>query len=310
MTSSNAMLPNLVPKSMLFNAAALQGTVNQGSEFMGSALATPLLATLGPAAVFGLCFLLYAGAAGLSLVIHAPDMQVGVEAFQFRYIFRPMVEGVRYISRTKPLSTLTIVVGLHCALTMAYTVLLPEFAQQSLQGGKATYGTLMTVVGLGAIVGTIATAALTRKRGLGGLYAVTAVVSGAALFGLGNVHSPMLAYIAGFFIGSSQAVFMAVSLSFMMQPTEDRFRGRVSSVYSLMAAGFMAVATYGYGLLGTALAPKIIMLITGGLFPLLFLAGVVMSSELRSICRGDSASDGGGDVTATPMLEIVQSHEA
>jgi expansin (peptidoglycan-binding protein) len=116
-TCTNAMIPDLIPKSVLFNATALQGTIQHGAGFIGAALASPLLVFGGPAAVFTVCCLLYMGAGIQSLwIISNKTRQIG--KLNTGNLFHPVIEGLVYIKVTRVLGLLIIMVGLHCLLTM------------------------------------------------------------------------------------------------------------------------------------------------------------------------------------------------
>ncbi len=283
MTCNNAIMPDLIPKDSLFNATALQGSVQHGAGFIGSALASPLLVLVGPVAVFALCCLLYTGAAVQSIRIRTNQTKPSSEKLRLRSLFRPVVEGVIYIRKTPVLSLLIVMVGFHCLLTMAYTSLLPQFIQEDLAADSGIYGTLMLFIGLGAILGNLSTASISSPRGQGILYIITAVASGLSLFALGLAYTPLLAFVVGLTVGASQAIFMAINLSFVLRHAASEFRGRVASVNFIVASGAMAIGNFLYGSISHIIPPKINMLYTGGGFVVLVLIYLLLSPTLRSL---------------------------
>ncbi|GED29988.1 MFS transporter [Brevibacillus centrosporus] len=283
MTCTNAIMPDLIPKQSLFNATALQGSVQHGAGFLGSALASPLLVWVGPAAVFTLCFLLYTAACVQSQAISfRPAIRTYSAAPLSGNLFHPILEGIRYIRQTPILNLLIVMVGLHCLLTMAYTSLLPQFIRDDLAADGGIYGTLMMLIGLGAIIGNLSTASISTPRGQGILYLTMAVASGLSLFALGFTYTPVLAFIVGLTVGASQAVFMAINLSFLLQRTSDEYRGRVASVNFILASGAMAFGNFLYGSLSQMIPPKMNMLTTGGSFVILVVLMLIFSPTLRS----------------------------
>ena len=56
--------------------------------------------------------------------------------------------AIAYVTRERMLGILTLFVGAHCALTMAFMGVLPSLATTVLHGGDVTFGALMTAVGL------------------------------------------------------------------------------------------------------------------------------------------------------------------
>jgi MFS family permease len=283
MTCTNAIIPSLIPKDALFNATALQGTISHGAGFLGSALASPLLVLMGPAAVFTLCCLLYFGAGIQSIWIHTNQTIVPSEGLNYKSIFHPVIEGFSYVYRTPVLGLLIIMVFLHCLLTMAYTSLMPEFILKDLGADSGIYGTLMMFIGLGAIIGNLSTAAISTPRGQGILYVVMAIASGLSLFALGLTNTSVIAFFVGLTVGASQAIFMAINLAFVLKFANDEFRGRVASVNFIMASGAMAIGNFLYGSISKFISPKVNMLSTGSIFIIAVILLLLISPSLRSL---------------------------
>ncbi|KIL40887.1 hypothetical protein SD70_10690 [Gordoniibacillus kamchatkensis] len=287
---SNAMIPVIVHKEKLHNAAALMGVVSHGAEFFGAGLATPLLAGYGVNAVIGLSVVLYAGAALCSARIAIRDDYMHASAARGSTVLRSLLDGFTYI-RLQPIGLLILLVGLHCALTMSFNGLLPSFSSHRMEGMEgmdgmdgSLYGSIMTFVGLGAVLGNLSTAGVSEKRLLVRIYAVTAVGSGLSLSFLAFTYAPWMTILMAFFVGATQAVFMASSNALIMQRTDPSYQGRVSSVYIIIAAGLMALCNLGYGSLGTIVSPAAIMMSTGFVFVVLFVA-IGLLSSLRSTLK-------------------------
>jgi len=91
-----------------------------------------------------------------------------------------IVEGFRYIQRTKPVRALLLLVGLISLLGVPYAVLMPIFADQILHGGSRGYGILMGASGFGALIGALVLAAKKTVQGLGRWMAFAATGFGQA----------------------------------------------------------------------------------------------------------------------------------
>ena len=84
-------------------------------------------------------------------------------------------------------------------------------------------------------------------------------------------------------MGSSQAMFMALTNTYVQMLAPDQLRGRISSLYILHAGGIMAFANLGYGFMADQISAPPILLVTGVLF-IVFLAGLSASQpQLRKI---------------------------
>jgi len=283
-TAGSSLVPALVPRDTLPNAVALQGTVQQGAEFIGPLLASPLLVAFGPGAVFGLACLCYAAAIPLSLRIAPRQLP---RRFATRYAFGPLLEGVRYLRRSPLLGSIVLLVGFHCSLTMTYQGMLPQFTQGMMDGGGA-YGGTMTMIGLGAIAGTLALAAVSDRRWHSTGYAVTAVASGGMLVLLGLTSNYLVAFALSFAVGAAQATLMALSLTFLQQLTDPAYLGRVTGVYSFLAGGAMAFTSWGFGALAAITSPTAIMVGAGSAFVLVVAVAALRSPAFRRLCRADA----------------------
>jgi predicted MFS family arabinose efflux permease len=286
-TAWGSLLPNVVPRDTLPNAIALQGTARQGAEFLGPALASPLLAVAGPGAVFLFASCCYGGALLLALRIRVrrlgPPRPWGNP-------FTPLRYGLRYVLSVPLLGSVVFLVAFHCSLTMTYQGMLPQFADSMLPGDGKLYGALMTAVGLGAIAGTVTLAAVSNRRWYGAGYLLTAAASGIALLLLGRSGGVDLAVAAAVGVGAAQAMFMAISLTFLQQLSADAYLGRVTGVYNFLASGTMAFVSWGLGGLANTTAPGTLMTATGGAF-VVVVALMCGLPAFRRLCRGVSAAE-------------------
>ena len=282
-TTAYALLPNVVLKDQLLNGVALQGAADRGSEWVGPLLASPLLVRFGPGAVFllGAGFSLWGAWATLRI---RPLAYSGAETVpgEGRISLR---DGIGYVRSDASLRTLLTMAGLHCGLTMSFLGLLPSLASDTLRSSGG-YGSLMSVIGLGAIVGALTLLGVTSHGVRGRLYLLTALLSGVTLAALGLSPTLPIALLAAFGMGVSQTIFMTITVAYIQDLADDRFRGRVSSIYLFLAGGVMSFANWGYGALGTVFAPRLVLVGVGSLFVVVTLGLAAVSPSLRLITQG------------------------
>lgn len=281
--ASNALLPGLVARADLLNAISLQAVAQRGTELVGPALASPLLAALGPGALFWFVAVLLGGSLLLVCAIARP---AGGPAAPGAGLLRPMAEGFAYIRCRPTIRMLVVLVAWHCSLTMAYLGILPTFVRTELRAGAPFYGLLISLVGLGAIVGTLGLTLVSDEHRRGELFWVTAVLSGLSLLALGLARDHLLAALAIVVVGASQAMFMTISLAYVQIEVLDAVRGRVVGVYLVLAAGVMSLGNWAFGALGTVVPPGVIMAVLGGAFVVVVLGYSVASAPFRTISRG------------------------
>jgi MFS family permease len=278
MTLRSTLVPSLVPPQKLLNAVSMFQVGTQGAQFLGPALATPLLVTGGPASAWSLCALLYGTSAVLSAYVGESrgGQPPGAERSRLR-------DSLAYL-RARPLAwTAILAVALHCALTMAYQGMLPMFVSMDLGADGSGYGALLTAIGLGAVLGSLALARLGDPRHRSALFVFSLVGSGACLTAMGAAWSLEMAVVLGFFVGGTQAMFMSMTLALIQGSVDNQFRGRATSFYQMITLAPMAIFGWGMGGLADITEPRPVMEVSGVLFLLAMAAYALWSSWLRRL---------------------------
>lgn len=235
----SSLVPAVIGVKRMVNGGAMVRIAQQGSEFLGPLVATPLLVGVGPSSVYILSALFYLAGAGFafSLRNHVPFV-----AATHRGIYRPLKEAFVYVStRQRLLGTLLILVGLHCGLTMAYTGIIPKLAEHNLSGSSGgIYGELLTAVGVGAILGAIMVIITTRWLDLKLVLIITGVISGLSLVVLGFSTLVWLSLIGAILVGASQSAFMALYLALLQGSAAPEMRGRVAAMSNILVGSTMS----------------------------------------------------------------------
>jgi MFS family permease len=240
-----SFIVEMVGQRDLINAIALNSSMVNGARIAGPAVAGLLVATVGE----GWCFLanavsyiaVIAGLLAMKVprrVIHAPQMSAAAR----------IVEGFQFVARTPPIRALLLLLGLVSLMGMPYSVLMPIFADEILDGGARGLGLLMGATGVGALVGALS---LAMRRGVFGLARVVAAAAAGfgvflILFSLSERFWLSVAILVP--AGFCMMVEMAASNTLIQAMSPDALRGRVMAVYSMM---FMGMAPFGALLAGT-----------------------------------------------------------
>ena len=280
MTVRATLTPSLVPSGELLNATSLVQVSLQGAQFAGPLLATPILATGGPAWAWAFCSALYLVSAALCV----PIGEVRARRRQRDGGFGLQV-AYRHLRSRGAAWVAVWAVALHCTLTMSYLGMLPMFVASDLHAGTATYGALLTSIGLGAVVGSLGLAHFANPRHRPALFAYAIVFSGVALSMLGATTDAGYALVLGFLVGSSQAMFMSMTLAIIQSSVADEFRGRATSFYQMITLTPMALFGWGMGGLADVTEPRPLMVTLGLSFLIAMGAYAVLSSWLRGLFR-------------------------
>ena len=283
-TAQNALLPWTVPDAALFEAVALQGTARQGAEFVGPGLASPLQAVWGQNAALGAVAGLFALGALPILFLRPLRKSPGrTGRATVRSDLEMLFDGVRYVKRHRFLGPTMALIASHCLLTMAYMGILPSLAQADGVSGNTLYGVLMTTAGFGAVVFTVAVAFLGQRLDPGRLLWILSVLSGIGIVSLGLARTGLTLEAAGFLVGGSTAAFMAVAVLRVQRLTEDTMRGRVLSLYLMLAGGAMALGNWFYGVVAGVLPVHLIPVASGLAFIVLVVAGSALWAPVRAV---------------------------
>jgi MFS family permease len=234
----------------LANAIAINSTMFNGARLVGPAIGGLLIARVGEA----YCFLID----GISYIA----VILALLAMRLRSKKLPPIEGTalerikegfRYAWNCPPIRAILILSVLVSLMGMQYTVLVPIFAEQILQGNAQTLGFLMAASGVGAVAGGIYLASRKTVVGLGRLIAF-----GPALLGVGIIVFSLSRYLplsmlSMLAIGLGTILQIAAGNTVLQTIVDDDKRGRVMSLYTM---SFLGVVPFG-NLLGGTLANHI-----------------------------------------------------
>ena len=131
-TATQALVPNLIPKSILNNAVALNYATVHGSRLVGPGIIAPLMMMDSPGYSFLVAALFYGFSLSVTACIRTQSTG-GIEKGES--VFRGIGEGLTYVWRNKTLKMLFLLVALHCALTMSFESLLPSFSKSVITVG-------------------------------------------------------------------------------------------------------------------------------------------------------------------------------
>ena len=249
---------DMVGKENLLNAIALNSSMFNGARIIGPAIAGVLVAAVGE----GWCFLgnaiSYTTVIGGLLMMNIERREILQTAGS---ALEKIKEGFSFVAETKPIRALILLLGLVSLMGMPYSVLMPIFADQILQGGVQGLGILMGASGLGALAAALTLASRNSVKGLGVWVAVSSGVFGIFLILFSFSRSFWVSAALLVPIGFSMMLQMSSSNTLIQAMVPDELRGRVMAVYSMMFMGMAPIGALLAGLLaGIISAPLTIAL--------------------------------------------------
>ena len=122
------------------------------------------------------------------------------------------------------------------------------------------------MVGLGALLVSVAIAPMRSEVAIGRLFLVTAVVSSLGNFALAIAPNLFFAMLATVVIGISHTGFMTMATIMIQSVAPDHLRGRITSIYLIHAGGIMAFSYFANGVLADIFNPGWILAVGSAAF--------------------------------------------
>jgi len=230
------LITELVPVSQLSNAMSMNTTVMTASRVFGAALAAMLVGPLGTGWLFVLNGISYAamiyGIVGLRKSEMVPAVKRPAGGSPVRDVFR-------YVRSNRRLSSMFFVYVVVSTFAFNYSVVFPKLADINWGSGDA-FGWLMTVTGIGSIVGALVTARFPRVslRWL----VINVAVLGASNIAIAFMPNLWSAFILCLPLGFGGAAMIASGNAISQQESPPDMRGRL---LALTAVAFLGSTPIG-----------------------------------------------------------------
>jgi MFS family permease len=265
------LIAERVGREGLGNAIALTGAGLSTVALLAPALGGLLYAVIGPGGVSYLSAAL--ALVGVALVGFIRRPAAGRPP-QKSNVMAEIWSGLSYVRDNSLVLVLLVVVFVTMILLHPFVFLLPVLVTKVFLRESGAYGLLLSMLGLGSLLGSLAAAWLGKwRRGM--LLMGGNVAAGAALLVIAFVPRYSVALVITAIVGLSEAGRRALSQALIMEQVDDEYHGRVISLYTMtfglmplgiLPAGF-AVDTFGIertiGVLGaTMFAVSILVILT------------------------------------------------
>lgn len=241
-SSWHSVIPYLVDRESLAPAVALGSVTFNLSRFIGPAIAGPMIATVGPGYTFLLNFIALSGyRIGLQFIKLVRDEVKNPRSGT--NILTETIEGFRYTIRHPGIAPLIFLLLGSSIGQRPFVDLLPGFAAQVFERGPEALGWMVSLVGLGALLGGLFLAMRPSVRGQS-FIAINAILIGAiGLLIFASSQQFWLALIGLTIAGSSLSLSGVGTMSLVQLAVEDGMRGRVMSIYGLIFRSGPALGT-------------------------------------------------------------------
>ncbi len=241
MPARQVFLYQVVGRQNLGNAIALNVGLFQGSRVIGPSLVGVCLVAFGRPGPFVLNALTFLGALFAVLSIRIPDPPKRTDSLKLSKVF----EAVTYLGHDRRIAILFGLMTAFGVLGMGYNAMLSAFAREIIETDAIGYSILQSSGGVGAILGVIVVASLSRF-----IRRESLIVTGISVFAIsllaastlpGLVEDPELKWLrmltamcALLGAGFGAITFYSTLQTLIQLAVPDHYRGRIMGVWMVI----------------------------------------------------------------------------
>lgn len=288
-----AIVPELVSKSEIAQAVALNAVAINAARAVGPAIGGLLIAAGGP----GLAFVVNAVSfVGVVLVLYRWQRPPSESILPAERFLAAMRGGVRYLRHAPALQAILVRAALFVFCASVLWALVPLLARERLQAGPTGYGILLGCMGLGAVSAATVLPRLRRIMAVDRLVASATLVFALAVTGLATM-TWFLAICGAMFIAGAAWLSVLATFNVGVQTMVPWWvRARALSTYLLALFGSMAAGSATWGAVASRWGmPAALLIAACG-----FLVGLLAMLRYR-IRTGEG-------LNLTPSREVPRPH--
>ncbi|MGK0222091.1 MAG: MFS family permease [Limisphaerales bacterium] len=240
-----AFIPELVGERLMFNAMAFNTAAWNLARILGPALAGFMIAMFaggdttsefGVGLVYIVLSVLYF-VSSLTVLLIKHDGNPTPRDTQ-KSALHDVSQGVKYVVNTPVVGGLILLSIVPFLFGLSINTLLPAYNTDILKGGPDDLGLLMTGMGGGAIIGSLALAKMGEFRHKGRWLFITGILWGVGVAWFANANTMFWALGGVAFVGLLSAINMSMNRSVVQLQVSQEMRGRVMSI-DMMSHGLM-----------------------------------------------------------------------
>jgi len=239
-----SLVPELVGRKDVLNAIALNSTMFNTARIVGPSIAGVLLTTVGAAACFGINSVSF-----LALIIPLFFIRLSAPAgpAHGQSVWERIRDGLKLVGRHPDIRVLIVMIAVFSSFGIIYLPLMPVFARDVFAAGPKGYGMLMTAIGIGAVVGGLTMASVSRTRHKGRILVFGTLCLALLIIGFSFVRDLRLGIVMLGLIGFCQTTVASLSNTLIQTLAPDHIRGRVMSVFTLAFNGMFPLGSFAGG---------------------------------------------------------------
>jgi MFS family permease len=278
MPARQSIIPQLVKPEQFTNAMGINSAAFSSMTLVAPAVAGGLYALLGPGAVY----LMITGLYVVSVVLTTQVRRVeSAPVEERRSVVGDIKEGLVYVLGNRMIMTILAIGFFGSLLSWPFRMLLPIFVVDVYHLGPDAMGLMISVLGAGSLVGSLAIASLGKwHRGL--LLILGTFVSALGLALVASIPVYYAAVAIMVLLGLGEASRWTLSMTLIMERAEDRYRGRVSSIF-MMNFGLMPLSVLPAGIAVEYLGGRVTIGIMAGILAIVATTILITQKRVRKL---------------------------
>jgi MFS family permease len=242
-----ALIPDLVKKEQFPSAVAISSMTFNISRFIGPGIAGAIVALYGLGAAYAINAITYLPVIYVLSIIridaHPPDP--GPK----KSYFAQLLEGLRYTMDHGRIRQIILLSGVSNFFGRGILELMPAFSALIFEGGASVLAALMAAAGVGSILASLAFSSRRLQSHLHTLVLIGSLGVGLAIALFAQVSSLPMGVAAVLLLGMFASVVSIGSQTEVQILVENRLRGRVLSLWTLVIMGGPAIGSVVAGAL-------------------------------------------------------------
>jgi len=271
-----ALIPRLVPQSLLMNAMVVNTMILQTSFLVGPAIGGFLIDHGGLATAYFSSTLLFVPAAITILSVRTSGK---IEGPRRQVNLKSIVEGIEFIWIQRIILSLFLL-DFAVVLVGFYRPILPIFAADVFKTGASGLGLLYAAPSAGSLLGTTALLMAGDVKRKGVLVIIAALFFAAALALLGMSHWFTMALISVMILGFADSISVAIRRTVVQLLAPDGMLGRAASLITVFAQTTNGLGALLAGIAAEYFGASNALLIGSGLCFVMILAICVTIPQL------------------------------
>ena len=274
-----SLIPTLVDREDMPNAIALNSIQFNLAVTVGPALGGITLARLGEKWCFGLNAISFLAPIITLSIISAQSVPDATK----ESMFESLLQGMKFIWHQAAMVALIVLAFAMTFLSMPMRTYIPVFVKDIFHRGPETYGTLLSLMGVGSICGSLAVASVGNMPKKGRFALTMLMVMGAGIAGFSLSTLLPFSYAMLLVVGASMMAVFATVTSLVQLIVTNEMRGRVMSVYNFAFRGGMPIGNLVSGWLVTIYTTPVVLAVNGFLLILVALYFLLMQRRVAAL---------------------------